>query len=75
VECLSDIARVVEESATLNAVKLVGDEFGSANVPIYDWLSHLSQFFKRVSGIKKYHQFCFQSSLPGTKNSILTQKI
>ena len=66
VQCLTDIARVVEESATVNTVKIVGSESGIVYVPIYNWLSHFTQYFKKVSGIKSYHQFIFHNTQPGT---------
>ena len=61
-----DIARVVQESASVNHVRLVGNEAGDVYVPTYNWLSYFAPKFKKVSGIKMYHQFHFSSSSPGT---------
>ena len=66
VQCLMDIARVVQESASVNHVRLVGNEAGDVYVPTYNWLSYFAPKFKKVSGIKMYHQFHFSSSSPGT---------
>ena len=37
VQCLNDIARVVQESTTVNHAKLVGNEFGQIFIPTYNW--------------------------------------
>ncbi|KAK3747158.1 hypothetical protein RRG08_035704 [Elysia crispata] len=39
VDCLEDIARVVNESATCNVAQLCGTEQGDVLVPMYDWAS------------------------------------
>ena len=66
VQCLSDMVKVVEESATVNRVKLVGNEAGVVYVPTHDWLSFFAPHMKRITRIKNYHQFCFSSSHVGT---------
>ena len=65
VQCLNYIVKVVNESATVNVAKLVGSD-GEVFVPTYDWLSFFSPHMKKISDIKSYHQFFFQSSSPGT---------
>ena len=66
VQSLSDIATVVSESATVNRVKLVGNEAGDVMVPTYDWLSFFAPQFRKVANIKQYHQLQFSSTTPGT---------
>jgi len=34
-------------------------------VPVYDWTSFLSQYFKKLPNIKKYHHFRFSKENPG----------
>ena len=65
VQCLNDIVQVVEQSASVNKARLVGNEAGEVFVPTYDWLSYFVERFRKLSGIKKYHQFLFSSSKPG----------
>ena len=65
VQCLSDIATCVEQSATVNKVKIAGTEAGEVNVPSYNWLSFFAPQFKKVPRIKQYHQFQITSTHPG----------
>ena len=51
VQSLSDIATVVSESATVNRVKLVGNEASDVMVPTYDWLSFFAPQFRKVANI------------------------
>ena len=66
VQCLSDIAAVVSESAIVNEVRLVRTEAGEVFVPTYNWISFFAPHFKKVSQIKQFHQFHIRSSSPGT---------
>lgn len=59
VDCLSDIADVVSQSAKGNIPQLCGNEKGDVFVPFYDWTTFLKQFFRKVKQIKKYHHFSF----------------
>ena len=47
VQCLTDMARVVEDSATVNSVKMVGNEQGGVLVRTYNWLSFFTTYFKK----------------------------
>lgn len=68
VGCLSDIAGVVNQSATMNYSQLVGDQSGNVIVTTYDW----STFFEdhtiktALKGIKSMSHFRFTSREPGT---------
>ena len=64
VGCLNEIATVVEESASVNIAQLVGTQEGELIVPTYSWSSFLSQYFKRIPGIKKIHHFIIHSPEP-----------
>ena len=73
VGCLADIAKVVNESATVNTAQLVGTEDGTIIVPQYDWAEHFSTFFRRQAfkGIKCLHHLVFSSSFLGVAMVIL----
>ncbi len=62
VQCLADLERVVNISADVNHAKLVGNEQGEVFVPVYDWLSYFADHLKKITGIKKFHQFIFTSA-------------
>jgi hypothetical protein len=67
VSCMTDIADVVEASTNesgINKAHVVGSE-GVSDVPMYDWVSYLNPFFKKVVGISKCHHFRLSSSEPG----------
>lgn len=66
VDCLADIAHVVNKSAICNTSQVVCSEDGIMTVPIYDWSTFLAPHYKKVTGIKKFHHFRFSSSSPGT---------
>lgn len=66
VQSLSDISRVVTESATVNKVQLVGTEQGEVLVPVYNWMSFFAPRLRKVPGIKQYHQFEFTEAEKGT---------
>lgn len=66
VQSLDDIAKVVDESAYVNHVRLAGNEAGNVFVPTFDWPSFFVPKMKKVVGIKKYQQFVMLDSSPGT---------
>ncbi len=45
---------------------LVGTSDGTLIVPTFEWTSYFAMHFRKIIGIKKYHHFHFDSSLPGT---------
>ena len=57
VDCLADIAEVVNKSSRLNTAQLVGSESGPSDVPVHQWDTFLAQFFKKVPKIKSYQHF------------------
>lgn len=62
VDCLADIAEVVDISSKLNKPQLVGSENGPSEVPVYQWDTFLAQYFKKVPKIKSYQHFHVDSS-------------
>ena len=66
ISSLFDIARAVEESASVNAAELVGLHSGSVRVSAYDWTTYLGQYFKKLPKIKSYYHFRFHKDHPGT---------
>ena len=65
VDCMADIAAVVDNSALCNVSQFVHTE-DSEIVPTRDWPSFLLPHFKKIPNTKKYYQFHFASSTPGT---------
>ena len=63
--CLTDIATVVNQSAVCNVSQLVTREDGTTVVPGYDWTSFFAVRMKKLTGIKKFHHFYFDSAKPG----------
>ena len=59
VDCLNDIAYVINQSSVGNIAQLCGNERGEVFVPCYDWTKFLQRFFRKVNQIKKYHHFYF----------------
>ena len=49
----------------VNITKLCGLHDGTVFIPVYDWVTHLSPFFKKTPDIKCYQQFHFSSNAPG----------
>ena len=45
ISSLFDIARTVEDSATVNVAELVGLHNGSVLIATYDWVAYLGQYF------------------------------
>ncbi|XP_064383600.1 uncharacterized protein LOC135332176 [Halichondria panicea] len=63
--CLTDIATVVNQSAVCNVSQLVIREDGTTVVPVFDWTSFFAVRMKKLTGIKKFHHFYFDSAKPG----------
>lgn len=63
---LFDIARSVEESASVNVAELVGLHNGTVLIPTYDWFTYLGNFFKKLPNIKSFYHFRFHRDFPGT---------
>ena len=61
ISSLFDIARSVEESATVNAAELVGLHNGTVLVPTYDRVTYLGIYFKKLPKIKSYYHFRFHA--------------
>lgn len=65
VDCMADIATVVNDSALCNVAQVVHNE-NTEIVPTRDWPTFLLPHFRKISNIKRYHHFRFSSSSPGT---------
>lgn len=52
VSSLSEMASVVNGSASVNQSQIVGLEDGTSMVPVGDWQNHLRPYFRAFSGIK-----------------------
>ena len=60
VDCLADIATVMDKSSEVmgvNLTQLVGHENGTVLVECYDWQQHLTPFFRKLPQIKSYQHF------------------
>lgn len=66
ISSLFDIARSVEESATVNAAELVGLHNGTVLIRTYEWATYLRIYFKKLPKIKLYYHFRFHEDYPGT---------
>ena len=66
ISSLFDIARVVEESASVNIAEFVGLHNGTVRVPTFDWATYLGQFYRKLPNIKSYFHFRFDKEFPGT---------
>ena len=66
ISSLFDIARAVEESASVNVAELPGLHNGTVCIHTYDWVTYLGQYFKKIPQIKTYHHFRFNKEYPGT---------
>ena len=49
----------------VNCGKLVGLHDGTVLVKTYDWASYLAPYFKKLTGISKFHHFRFTKNDPG----------
>ena len=67
VSSLYEFARLVETSSStgVNKAQLVGTHNGRVIVPVYDWISFLGQYFKKLPNITKFHHFRFSRENPG----------
>ena len=67
VSLLYELATVVDTSTVrgVNVTQLCSLHDGSTIVPVYDWVSFLSPYFKKFPNIKKYHHFQFKQATPG----------
>ena len=67
VSSLYELARMVENSSSVgvNKAQIVGTHDGRIIVPVYDLVSFLERYFKRIPSIKKYHHFHFSKDSPG----------
>ena len=67
VSSLYEFAAVVGTSTVsgVNVAQLCSLHDGSTIVPVYDWVSFLSPFFKKFPNIKKYQHFRFKGERPG----------
>ena len=66
ISSLFDIARAIEDSATVNTAELAGLHNGTVLIPTYDWMSYFETFFKKIPHLKTYHHFRFDKDFPGT---------
>ena len=66
ISSLFDIARVVEESASVNVAEFVGLHNRTVRVPTFDWATYPGQFYKNLPNIKSYYHFRFDKEFPGT---------
>jgi hypothetical protein len=65
VSSLQDIKTVVERLASVNVTQLVGNSADNIFIPVYDWTTYLTPFFRRFPNFKKYHHFAFSYSHQG----------
>ena len=72
VSCPADITTVVDQSATVNTLQLVGTQEGEILVPTYNWAGMLGPYFRKLKNIKAYHHFQFVASTPGVLQLHLT---
>ena len=78
VGCLDDIARVVNQSASVNKAQLVATTSNDILVPTSDWTGYLAPYFRRIKSIKTYHHILLDNhsegkiSLRETVNSPVT---
>lgn len=61
VSSLYEFATLVDTSSAVgvNKAQLVGTHDGKVIVPVYDWVSFLGQYFKKLPGVKKFHTLHF----------------
>lgn len=66
VSLLYEFARLVETSSStgVNKAQLVGTHNGRVIVPVYDWISFLGQYFKKLPNITKFHHLRFSWENP-----------
>ena len=67
VSSLYEFARLVESSSSagVNKAQIVATHDGRVIVPVYDWVSFLGEYFKKIPNLKKFHHFAFSKETPG----------
>lgn len=67
VSSLFELANTINRSTVsgVNISQLAGLHNGNVIVPVYDWISFFSPYFRKLSGIKNYQHFRFDSATPG----------
>ena len=67
VSSLFDILEANDKSTLsgVNCGKLVGLHDETVLVKTYDWSGHLAPYFKKLTGISKFHHFRFNKNYPG----------
>lgn len=56
---VSDIAKAVKESPTVNVATMVGLHNGTVLIPTYDWMTFLGHYFRKLPQVKSYYHFRF----------------
>lgn len=49
----------------VNISELCGLHNGTVKVPVYDWVTFLEPYFKKIPGISKFHHFHLNKEHPG----------
>lgn len=67
VSSLFDLLEAVDKSTVsgVNIAKLCGLHDGTVLVHVYDWVTFLENYFKKIPGISKFHHFRFSKEHPG----------
>lgn len=67
ISSLFDLATAVDESTVtgVNVSQLCGLHDGTVLVNVYDWVSFLSKYFKKIANVKQFHHFRFNKETPG----------
>ena len=67
VSSIYEFGSIVETSSSVgvNKAQLVGTHDGKVIVPVYDWATHLGEYFRKIPNISKFHHFRFVSDEPG----------
>lgn len=67
ISSLYEFASVIDRSTVsgVNVTQLCSLHDGSVIVPVYDWVSFLSAYFRKFKNIKKYHHFQFKKEDSG----------
>ena len=67
VSSLFDIIQATDKSTLtgVNCGKLVGLHDGTVLVKMHDWAFHLGRYFKKITGVSKFHHFRLSKDHPG----------
>ena len=67
VSSLFDLMEAVDQSTItgVNISELCGLHDGTVKVPVYDWVTFLGPYFKKIPGISKFHHFRLTKEHPG----------